>query len=102
MRALTDDDGRFAFDGLTHGRYTLIASAPGFAPTVVRQVTVPGDEVAIALTTGVGISGKVKDLTTGAPIVSFAVVVQERRGPLRTELVAVEPTFDTVRRPVRG
>lgn len=45
----TDSGGRFFFADVGPGRYTVVATRPGFAP-VVRPVDVPGAPVAITLT----------------------------------------------------
>ncbi len=92
-RATSDDEGRFALSGLRPGRYTVVASLPGYAPGIVRDVPAPG-AVEIALSGGAALRGRVTDAASGAPIPSFAVIVHERRGPLHDELCTVEPTYD--------
>lgn len=93
-RALTDERGHFTMTGMTVGRYDLSASAPGFAPLTERGVAVPGPEVELRLDDSGSLFGKVTAAHDGSPIPSFVVVVRERLGPLRQEVVVAAPTFD--------
>lgn len=93
LRTTTDDEGGFVFTDLAEGRYRITASAPGFSPTGATHAFVPGESVELTLSRGRSLFGKVTD-AAGAPIPSFVVVVRERLGPLRQEVVIAEPTFD--------
>lgn len=60
----TDGEGRFDLPGLPAGRYTVIASAPGFAPGIEPGVNVPAEgpaDVTVSLARGASIVGRIVD-----------------------------------------
>ena len=94
IRATCDAQGRFELTGLDAGEYTLVATRPDFAPAVLRSVQASSRDLRLLLGRGRRLHGQVRDAKTGAPVVSFAVVVARMRGALQREVVVVEPTFD--------
>jgi hypothetical protein len=83
---VTDDDGRFAFERLPAGRFTLSAkkaayvtmaygaTRPGRAGTAVAVAAGQRVDVALALPRGGVITGRVVDATTGAPVPDVGVL----------------------------
>lgn len=76
---MTDTEGKFSFDNLARGAYTVSANAPGyFDPTTLaferneRTYYRPGDSVTIRLGKGGVITGRVRD-AGGEPIVAVRV-----------------------------
>ncbi|TAK17180.1 MAG: carboxypeptidase regulatory-like domain-containing protein [Acidobacteria bacterium] len=89
-QAVTDDAGRFVFDRLAPGRFTLIAEKPGYLKTYLGSRR-PGNppaapisvidgqqllDVAIDVPKGGVVDGTVRD-ETGAPLASAQVMVQQ-------------------------
>ena len=93
-QATSDEDGHFAIEGLEPGKYVVYASASGYAPSRLRDVVAPESRAVLVLKRGAGLRGKVSDADTGAPIGAFVIVVREKVGPLRQEVLVAEPTFD--------
>jgi len=102
----TDDDGRFRFEALAAGTYTLSVTKPGYVPTFHgskypgRGPAVPialaeGQrmDVAVRLLPGAAITGVVTD-PQGNPAPGVPVVAVETRPPLGAALPAVRGTTD--------
>ena len=101
---LTDKDGRFAFERLPAGDFTLAASKPGYAKTTfgVRNPDAAGraihldagavvDDVVLALARGAAVTGTVTD-DTGEPVAGASVLIERvaiRAGTLPTPAVAL-------------
>ena len=65
--AVTDHDGRYAFDTIPTGRYRVSAVAAGFAPSVRDDITVTaGQETTVRLTLAIGRSVTAVGVTTRA------------------------------------
>jgi len=86
-RTLTDAQGRFALGAVPAGRYTLVATGPGY-PSVARPVTVPLAEALVVR-------------LTGEPSLLPPVTVTATRSPLDprlSPLPATELSGDALRR----
>ncbi len=94
VQGTTNERGEFELFGLATGQYTVFASNAGYAPTVVRDVPAPSDQLRLVLRSGTGLMGMVSDAQTGRPIPSFVVVVAEQTGALGAMVVATESAFD--------
>jgi hypothetical protein len=89
--ATTDEDGRFALEGLDPGEVELAVSHDSFAPAT--QLARAGrTDLVLTLAAGGTLSGRVVD-QAGAPVVSFTVLVAARKG-LRRPLVATRSVVD--------
>ncbi len=78
-----DPAGRFQYDGLRPGDYTLLVKAPGYDFTL-EQVTLQGGKVRVVevfLNRGSQIGGVVVDAETGGPISGVQVGCSLQRGP---------------------
>jgi protocatechuate 3,4-dioxygenase beta subunit len=83
----TDEQGRFKFDSVERGAYTVVAYAPGY---VVASGTAdddgkdryfrPGDSITIRLTKGAVITGTVTG-PAGEPLIGVRVRATPARGP---------------------
>jgi carboxypeptidase family protein len=78
---ITDADGRYAFDDVEGGRYSVTAQKPGFAlpngPLLQNVTLAPGaprQDVNLLLQKGAVIAGRVLD-DTGEPVVDVRVMV---------------------------
>jgi protocatechuate 3,4-dioxygenase beta subunit len=70
--ALSDGEGRFAFERLPAGRYTLVVEATGLLPATPPPVDVPGTETLVRLAeTGRALSGHV--VAAGVPVAGARV-----------------------------
>jgi hypothetical protein len=90
----TDGDGRFTLRRLDAGFYSVMASTPEYAPTVVEEVAAPTAGLEIVLDAGARITGRVTETVSGSPVSSFVVIVSERRGPLETRVLLAESVHD--------
>ncbi len=72
----TDGGGRFAFDSLSGGQYTVTVSHDQLAAAQLRDVEVPQDDIEIALGEGASIEGIVTD-AEGAPLAGVRVSVTD-------------------------
>lgn len=77
--ALTDADGRFAFD-VDPGKWELTARSEGLV-AASAEAAAPGPEVTLVLKKGGRIRGHVED-AFAQPISAFTVVVSLRKGPI--------------------
>jgi protocatechuate 3,4-dioxygenase beta subunit len=82
-RTTADAAGHFAVEGLPAGELDLTVRAPGFAPTVLHQVTIPAgpavkDLGPIALGAGLSLTGIVVD-RDGQPVAAAAIRTQAER-----------------------
>ncbi|MBI4586691.1 MAG: carboxypeptidase regulatory-like domain-containing protein [Planctomycetes bacterium] len=73
----TDQNGRFEFNTLEPGKYTLIASHNDYAASQVKDVEMGNTSLKIALTRGGGIAGKVIEEGTRKPIAGARVSVTD-------------------------
>ena len=83
VRAVTDEEGQFLFEGLLAGSYYVEARAPGWMPARLRPVASGAQQVELTLRRGAVLRGTVTEAATGQPVPGFTVVVERRRGPLR-------------------
>ncbi|MCC6899219.1 MAG: carboxypeptidase regulatory-like domain-containing protein [Polyangiaceae bacterium] len=93
-RGRSDEQGRFALEGLAAGKYTLLAADGTSAPAVARGVVAGGPEVTLVLAAGATLEGKVTDRESGGAIAAFSVILSERRGPLAVDTVRAVAVFD--------
>lgn len=71
---LTDTDGRFVLEGLSEGRYFVHAAHRGFGSAYQQNTPVPMDgEVDLTLPRRGGLTARIVDAATGAPVPSFEV-----------------------------
>lgn len=75
----SDAAGRFLFDTLTPGKYTLIVSHGGFATERVRDVPVPQENFRVTIGMGGAIGGLVTD-QQGNPIEGAVITVPDLSG----------------------
>lgn len=78
----TAADGAFDLGPLDAGAYRLSAAAEGRTRAVSRGVATDTKGVTLELGPGTRLRGCVRDAASGAPVVSFTVLVSERRGQL--------------------
>lgn len=69
-----DANGHFVFDRLVHGRFSLLADAPGFAPVEADKVETGTKNIELRLAPTVALDGTVTD-EGGALVQSFAFAV---------------------------
>ena len=86
--ALTDAEGRFQVEELEPGTYDVAARLLGLAPGVLRDVPAGRKDLVLTLTQGTRLVGTVREGATGAPLPSFTVAVNLKRGPLQRESFA--------------
>lgn len=90
-QAITDQDGRFVFDGLQPGRYRIDAQKATFAspvfppdPSALRTFQLAAgqtvDGVNISLLKGAVITGQILDPASGEPVVGTMVMAMRRAG----------------------
>src|SRR5215831_13701942 len=80
--ALTDENGRFAFNGLAEGDYRVDVQKTGYAPSVQPfdpsvSVHVPNDRLEIRLQRGGVITGRVLD-GSGQPVSDLSLMALRR------------------------
>lgn len=95
----TDDEGRFAYDGLSAGDYSLVLIRGGFLPTRAGPFTVapgaPVEDVQLLADRGLSVSGRVVD-ETGAGLAGVSVL-----GSVPMSLMNMSSRVDkTLRSPV--
>jgi len=73
----TKYDGRFAFDDVPEGRYTLTVKKEGYCTLVMNDVKADDDACAVTLKKAVSIKGHVLDASTGKPVESIRVAPME-------------------------
>ncbi len=79
----TDARGRFCFDSLSNGRYTVVVfGGKEFASKPVRDITVPSGNLKISLGTGGAVTGVVRD-DGGNPIQGAIVRIPDVAGNLK-------------------
>ncbi len=76
--SFVDPRGEFELH-LEPGKYDLVASARGWAPSESTTASAPSEGVALKVSPGATVVGKVTSATTGAPI-SYARVMREAGG----------------------
>ena len=78
-RTFQGDDGRFDYDGLQPGTYTVIIGAPGFAQEVIENVLVRSnqwiDVGTVVLGQGGRVMGRIIDASTNQPVAGAKVTV---------------------------
>ncbi len=60
-KTITNGEGVYTFAGLAPGKYSLVAIAPGFAPSDIKEVEITGARQSVDLTLKVTIEEKVTD-----------------------------------------
>ncbi|MBF5042532.1 MULTISPECIES: carboxypeptidase regulatory-like domain-containing protein [Myxococcaceae] len=93
-QASTDEQGRFALEGVREGSYDLDAQAEGLAPGRLDDVAAGRADLRLVLAEGALLTGRVRDAASGAPLPSFSVAVSQAVGPLRREGVAEQTVLD--------
>jgi hypothetical protein len=83
--ALTDEQGRFTVEDVEPGTYDLTARQMGLAPARLMDVPAGRRDLTLKLLQGTKLVGSVRDAASGAPVVSFAVAVMLKVGPLQRE-----------------
>jgi hypothetical protein len=83
---VTDDEGRFAVEGLEAGSYDVTARLMGLAPGELRDVAAGRKDLVLTLAQGARLAGTVRDAATGKPMPSFTLAVFTKRGPLQRDL----------------
>ncbi|HSP77081.1 MAG TPA: carboxypeptidase-like regulatory domain-containing protein, partial [Myxococcaceae bacterium] len=86
--AVTDAEGRFSVEGLEPGAYDVTARRLGLAPDVLREVAAGREDLVLTLSEGARLTGTVREAATGAPLPSFTLAVDTKRGPLQREAFA--------------
>ena len=89
-QTITDEDGRYVFDGLAPGRYRIDAQKGGFAspfppdPAAFRTIEVAAGQMLagmnISLQRGAVITGQILDPSSGEPVVGTMVMAMRRPG----------------------
>jgi hypothetical protein len=89
-QAITDQDGRFIFDGLPPGRYRINVQKGGFASPLPPDPSAFGtfdvaagqilDGVDVSLLKGAVITGQILDPSSGEPVVGTMVMAMRRLG----------------------
>lgn len=83
-RAFESDDGAFAVDGLSAGRYTLAITAPGHAPGTVDAFEVRAGEAIdvgrVRLEEGLTLTGRVVTADGGRPLPGASVELDDGSG----------------------
>lgn len=92
--AKSDQDGRFAFEGLLDGRYDVVATYPGLAAGRADAVPSGTTTVVLQLAAGARVRGKVRDRDSGAPVVAFNISIQRARGALQRESLSDDAFMD--------
>ena len=82
---VTDEEGRFAVEGLEPGSYDVTARLMGWAPGELRDVAAGRKDLVLTLAQGTRLVGTVRDAATGKPMPSFTLAVFTKRGPLQRE-----------------
>ncbi|HEU4384121.1 MAG TPA: carboxypeptidase regulatory-like domain-containing protein [Anaeromyxobacteraceae bacterium] len=82
-QSISGNEGRFRVPDLEPGRYLVSASRAGHAPARAVGVESGASDVTLELQAGGALRGRVRDRSTGAPLVPFAVAVRRPSGPLR-------------------
>ena len=93
-QALTDEGGEFLLEGLDRGRYTLRASAGGWAPGLRPGVPTGVEDVEIRLRRGALLRGTVINSSSGEPVPGFSIMVQANLGGIRRRTARTEAFFD--------
>jgi len=89
------DNGTFEFPGLPAGKYAVHAAAEGYASSPAVAVTAPAVDVAVVLTAGTGLSGRVLLEESPEPVAPASVRVL--RQVEASALKPWEPKYVTVR-----
>jgi uncharacterized GH25 family protein len=74
LKSGSADDGKVTFESVVPGRYDVVASAPGFAPTFASALVAAAPvDVNVVLTPGAPVSGRVVS-ATGQPVADALVI----------------------------
>ncbi len=92
VSSTTDDEGRFALDGLDDGDYTVVARAEGWGATGEPGVSAGTRDLVLRLARESVLVGTVRD--AHGPVPAATLVVERRDGPLMRTVVATASTFD--------
>jgi hypothetical protein len=84
VRTLSQEDGRFALEGLGTGPHTLVVAHPDFPELARVGLSAGGDPIDIVLPSGASLAGVVLD-RSGRPAPDFEVVARPLPGPQPTE-----------------
>jgi RNA polymerase sigma-70 factor (ECF subfamily) len=78
-RSFVDARGHFELH-LEPGKYELVASAQGWAPSPITPATAPSEQVGLKISAGGTITGKVTSAATGEPITYARVMLEAANG----------------------
>ncbi|KGX88751.1 hypothetical protein N781_09540 [Pontibacillus halophilus JSM 076056 = DSM 19796] len=98
LEGVTDENGRYRFEGLAPGEYTVITSAGNFSPESAGAFIIAGETstLSFALTPNAGrIEGTVTDATTGDPVQGATIIIREgsETGPIIFTTITDENGF---------
>ncbi len=89
----TDAQGAFFFDTLSTGKYTLVAvSKEGLASKRIRDISVPSENVQIALGLGGALAGNVTDID-GNPIQGARITVPDVAGEHKESITDADGNY---------
>ncbi len=88
----TDAAGKFSFDSLTAGQHTVTVSHEELAAAQLRDVTVPQENLEIALNAGAAVMGKVTD-SQGNPVDGVRMSVQDVGSVTKEAITADDGTY---------
>ncbi len=78
-QAVSDDEGRYAIDGLVAGSYAVTVQCAGYQPAAGKTLQAGTEGNDFTLTANPWITGRVVDDETGAPVADFAVYGSRNR-----------------------
>jgi protocatechuate 3,4-dioxygenase beta subunit len=101
----TDETGMFLADGLAFGRFALLATAAGYAQSILSPVPLDEQDLAITLLRTAAIRGHVLELDSGRPLAGATVTVAQHDRPERSsssDTDAIAGNFDAIRDDIVG
>ena len=87
VTAQSGEDGHYTITSLNAGNYTVNARSEQYVPGEAAHVAAGSQHVDFALKGGGGLSGTVRDKTSGKPVPGAGVSIEAEQGPLREELI---------------
>ena len=101
----TDENGMFFVDGLAPGKFPLLATAAGYAQSLVFPVPLDEPDLAITLQRNAAIRGRVLELDGGRPLAGATVTIAKHDRPERTlssDIDYLVDRFDGIRETIVG